>query len=128
MAGSQSGLLLLPTIGSDSNGSFITVECGSVSGQLYIDRLPKERSKHVCQCVLSASRWYTPLEFEILGGKSAKKWKSSLSHGGRPLSDYNLAYSTAVAPQASIPVHAATQAEGTMIIDVVLAFIKAYRL
>ena len=54
MAGSQSGLLLLPTIESDSNGSFITVECGSVSGQLYIDRLPKERSKRVGQCVLSA--------------------------------------------------------------------------
>ena len=96
MAGSQSGLLLLPTIESDSNGSFITVECGSVSGQLYIDRLPKERSKRVGQCVLSASRWYTPLEFEKLGGKSAKKWKSSLSHGGHPLSDYNLACSTAL--------------------------------
>ena len=128
MAGSPSGLLLLPTIGSDNNGSFITVECDSVSGQLYIDRLPKERSKRVGQCVLSASRWYTLLEFEKLGGKSAKKWKSSLSHGSRPLSDSNLACSTAVAPQASIPVLAATQAEGTMIIDVVLAFIKAYRL
>ena len=69
---------------------------------------------------------YTPLEFEKLDGKSAKKWKSSLSHGGHPLSDYSLACSAAVAPQASIPVHVATQAEGTMIIDVVLAFIKAY--
>ena len=70
---SQSGSLLLPRIESDCNGSYISVEFGSVSGQLYIDRLPKERAKHVGQCVLSASKWITPLEFERLGGKSAKK-------------------------------------------------------
>ena len=40
-------------IESDRNGS---VQCGSVSGQLYIDRLPKERVKHAVQCVLSASK------------------------------------------------------------------------
>ena len=78
MAISQSGSLLLPRIESDRNGSYISVECGSVSGQLYIDQLPKERAKHVGQCVLSASKWIIPLEFERLGGKSAKKWKSSL--------------------------------------------------
>ncbi len=37
---SQTGSLLLPRIESDRNGSYISVERGSVSGQLYIDRLP----------------------------------------------------------------------------------------
>ena len=94
-------------------------------GQLYIDQLPKERAKRVGQCILSASKWVTPLEFERLGGKSAKKWKLSLSHNGRPLSDYNLVCSTA---ETSITSHVAMQAGSTMIIDVVLALIKAFRL
>jgi len=122
------GSLLLPRIECDSRGSFIAVECGSVSGQLYIDRLPKERAKRVGQCVLSSSKWFTPLEFEKLGGKSAKKWKSSLFHAGHPLSDYSLVCSTAVPPTASSTSNVATQADGTMIFDVVLAFIKAFRL
>ena len=88
----------------------------------------KERAKRVGQCVLSASKWVTPLEFERLGGKSAKKWKSSLSHNGRPLSDYNLVCSTAETPSASITSDVAMQAGSTMIIDVVLAFIKVFRL
>ena len=32
--------------------------------------------------------WYTPPEFESLGGKKAKKWKQSLQHLGKPLGDY----------------------------------------
>ena len=88
----------------------------------------KERAKHVGQCVLSASKWITPLEFERLGGKSAKKWKSSLFHGGRPLSDYNLLCTSAETPSAPITSDVAMQAESTMLIDVVLAFIKAFRL
>ena len=36
--------------------------------------------------------WYTPLEFEGLGGKKAKGWRHSLLHKGKPLADYNLAY------------------------------------
>ena len=125
---SQSGSLLLPRIESDCNGSYISVECGSVSGQLYIDRLPKERAKRVGQCVLSASKWITPLEFERLGGKSAKKWKSSLFHGGRPLSDYNLVCTSAETPSAPITSDVAMQALSTMLIDVGLAFINAFRL
>ncbi len=113
---SQSGLLLLPRIESDRNGSCISVECGSVSGQLYIDWLPKERAKRVGQCVLSASKWITPLEFERLGGKSAKKWKSSLFHGGLPLSDYNLVCNSAETPSAPITSDVAMQTESTMLI------------
>jgi len=115
-SGSVCGSLLLPRIECDSRGSFNEVECGSVSGQLYIDRLPKERAKCVGQCVLSSSKWFTPLEFEKLGGKSAKKWKSSLFHAGHPLSDYSLVCSTAVPPTASSTSNVATQADGTMIL------------
>ena len=73
-----------------------------MSGQLYIDRLPKEWVKHAGQYVLSASKLIIPLEFERLGGKSAKEWKSSLFHGDHPLSDYNLVCSSAETP--SVPI------------------------
>ena len=93
--------VVVARIESDRNGSYISVECGGVSGQLYIDQLPKERVKRVGQCVLSASKKIIP-EFERLGGKSAKEWKSLLSHSGHPLSDYNLVCSSAETP--SVPI------------------------
>ena len=81
---STSGLLV-PRCESDSLGRFIRVECGSKQGSLYLDTLG-DKGKRGSKCVLSDSKWYTPLEFEKLGGKSARKWKMSLTHRGRPLS------------------------------------------
>ena len=97
--------------------------------------------------MLSDSKWYTPLEFEKLGGKSARKWKISLTHRGRPLSEYsldcgatatdavgsvsNIPSSAAAATQlTNIPSNAAVaaQSSNTMLIDVPLAFIKAFQL
>ena len=99
------------------------------------------------KCALSDSKWYTPLEFEKLGGKSARKWKMSLTHRGRPLSEYsldcgatatdavgsvsNIPSSAAAATQSTnIPSNAAVaaQSSNTMLIDVPLAFIKAFLL
>ena len=48
--------VVVARIESDRNGSYISVECGGVSGQLYIDRLSEEQAKRVFQCVLSASK------------------------------------------------------------------------
>ena len=138
--------LLVPRCESDSAGKFILVECGSKQGSLYLDKLG-DKGKCGSKCVLSDSKWYTPLEFEKLGGKSARKWKMSLTHSGRPLSEYsldcgatatdavgsvfNIPSSAAAATQSTnIPSNAAVaaQSSNTMLIDVPLAFIKAFRL
>ena len=138
--------LLVPRCESDSAGRFIQVECGSKQGSLYLDKLG-DKGKRGSKCVLSDSKWYTPLEFEKLGGKSSRKWKMSLTHRGRPLSEYsldcgatatdavgsvsNIPSSAAAATQSTnIPSNAAVaaQSSNTMLIDVPLAFIKAFRL
>ena len=106
-----------------------------------------DKGKHGSKCVLSDSKWYTPQEFQKLGDKSARKWKMSLTHRGRPLSEYSLdccatatdavgfvsntPSSAAAATQSTnIPSNSAIAAESsnTMLIDVPLAFIKAFRL
>ena len=81
--------LLVPRCESDSLGRFIRVECGSKQGSLYLDKRG-DKGKRGSKCVLSDSKWYTPLEFEKLGGKSARKWTTSLTHRGRPLCEYSL--------------------------------------
>ena len=138
--------LLVPRCESDSAGRFIRVECGSKQGSLYLDKLG-DKGKRGSKCVLSDTKWYTPLEFEKLGSKSARKWKMSLTHRGRPLSEYSLdcgaTATDAVGSVSNIPSSAAAatqstnnpsnaavaaQSSNTMLIDVPLVFIKAFRL
>ena len=83
--------MLRPSFVSDNGGWFINVTCGAVSGQLYLDRLG-ESKQSLAKCILVGGTWYTPPEFESLGGKKAKKWKQSLQHSGKPLGDYNLTF------------------------------------
>ena len=85
----QVGALLSPTFVKDDLGHYMSVVCGSVSGQLYIDRI--DLSKRTAgKCVLCSGKWYTPSEFETFGGKRAKKWRHSLLHLGKRLVEYNL--------------------------------------
>ena len=42
------------------------------------------------KCILANTIWYTPPEFEALGGKKAKRWRQSLIHVGKSLGDYDL--------------------------------------
>ena len=118
----------------------------SKQGSLYLDK-QGDKGKRGSKCVLSDSKWYTPLEFEKLGGKSARKWKMSLTHRGRPLSEYSLdcgatatdalgsvsnipSSAAATTQSTNIPSNAAVaaQSSNTMLIDVPLAFVKAFRL
>ena len=59
------------------------VNCGSQGGKFYAQKLKSGTSK----CILSSSNWYTPSQFEFLGGKAkAKTWKRSIRFNNSPLS------------------------------------------
>ena len=129
---------LSPSIGRDNFGPFISIVCGSAVGQLYLGKLDEYRRSQG-KCVLVSGKWYTPTEFEIMGGKKARKWKQSLQHLGKPLSDYNL--SCAQCSQSSVESASAsalshvpsvnsvtTGTDCSLLVDTVLSFVKAYRL
>ena len=82
----RSGLKRQPTRLDDPQGAYIAITYGSISGQLFFDKCKRSQGK----CVLVGGRWLTPTEVESLAGKKAKKWKKSLLHLGRPLSEFNL--------------------------------------
>ena len=74
---------------SDHQGPCIAITCGSISGHLFLSKLNESKKAHG-KCVLVGGKWYTPPEVESLASKKAKKWRQSLLHLGRPLSEYNL--------------------------------------
>ena len=78
-----------PTVLSDSQGLCIAITCGNISGHLFLSKL-EESKKAQGKCVLVGGKWYTPSHVEALAGKKARKWKQSLLHLGRPLSEFNL--------------------------------------
>ena len=86
-AASPSGSKLQPTVLHDSLGAYITVTCGSLSGNLYLSRFD-ESNKSQSKFVVVSGKWYTPSDFEKLAGKKARKWRQSLHHQGKPLSLY----------------------------------------
>ena len=72
---------------------------GLLVAKLYVDRVDLSK-RAVGKCVQCSGKWYSPSEFETLGGKRAKKWRQSLFHLGKRLCEYNL--STQVAN--SVPI------------------------
>ena len=84
---SKSGLK--PTYIHDNVGVYLSIPCSSVTGFLYLNKLD-ESKKSLGKCILANNVWYTPPEFEALGGKRARRWKQSLIHIGKPLGDYDL--------------------------------------
>ena len=87
-----SGAKPLPSVLQDSVGSHIMVTCGSISGSLYLSKLD-ESKKPLPKCILVSGNWYSPSEFQSLAGKKTKKWKQSLHHLDKPLSEYVLSCS-----------------------------------
>jgi len=131
------------------------ISCGSCKGQLYLDKIQNVSSKRITsKCILCAGRWYTPVEFEGVGGKGKfKSWRRSIVHDGLPIGDYFLScqpndnvttlssqsVDTVVdtspgSPATSSPVQpvSAEGMEATQfpqsIVNAVLAFVKAYHL
>ncbi|XP_076153849.1 uncharacterized protein LOC143137498 isoform X3 [Alosa pseudoharengus] len=59
----------------------LPVTCGNKEGTLYRDKLAKG-----VRCIFHEDRWYTPGEFEKLGGKErSKNWKTSIRCRNTPL-------------------------------------------
>ncbi len=80
-------------------GEYINVTCGNKTGRLYLGKLAKSKPRAMDKCIHAEGKFYTPGEFEVLGGRGrAKSWKKSIRHQGKPLADYveaNLIGSTA---------------------------------
>ncbi|XP_030233428.1 nuclear body protein SP140 isoform X2 [Gadus morhua] len=61
----------------------LPVTCGDKQGTLDRDKLAKGEP-----CIRSNNEWYTPIEFEKLGGKeSSRNWKQSIHFQGPPLKE-----------------------------------------
>ena len=73
MSGSEVSLTSSPneaSSGSHSN-STVTVKCGTATGILYIDKINAPGNKGSLKCIHSI--WYSPIDFEILGGKAKSR-------------------------------------------------------
>ena len=81
--------LLKPTASYDSIGCYLHVTCGGNSAQLYLEKLD-ESKRPLGKCIMFKGSWFTPSEFELHCGKKTKKWRQSIMHLGKPLSEYNL--------------------------------------
>ena len=47
----------------------IAVKCGTATGELYLEKLSSAAgNKGSAKCIFSNSIWYSPVEFEALGG------------------------------------------------------------
>ena len=108
------------------------VKCGSVCGVLYLDKIRVTGNKGSLKCILSNSVWYSPMEFESLGGKTKSKcWRRSILHEnvqlGIFLSSIGIHPDKASSPTPGIPGSLDSRKSGQLI-DTALAFIKAYRL
>ena len=77
---------LQPSLVQDKQGWFIVVNCGSLSGHLYLNKLD-ESKKTLGKCILAKGSWHSPPEFEVLGGKRGRRWRQSLLHQDRPVGD-----------------------------------------
>ena len=82
---------LKPTVSHDNVGDFIIITCGSLAGNLYLSKLD-ESNKSQSKCIVYCGKWYSPPEFETLAGKKARKWKQSLHHQGKPLSQFSFCF------------------------------------
>ena len=80
---------LRPSVAHDNLGTYIDICCGTSNAQLYLDKL-EESKRSLTKCILFRGSWYAPLDFESLCGRKSKKWRQSITHLGKPLSEYNL--------------------------------------
>ena len=54
---------------SSPDDETIAVKCGTATGELYLDKLSSAAgNKGSAKCIFSNSIWYSPVEFEALGG------------------------------------------------------------
>ena len=95
-------------------------------GVLYLDKIKAPGNQGSLKCILCDTVWYSPNEFESLGGKTKSKyWRRSILHEnvqlGTFLSSIGIHTDKASSPSPGI-------SGSGLLIDSALAFIKAYRL
>ena len=91
MSGSEVPLTPSPSEASSGslNNSTVTVKCGTATGILYIDKINAPGNKGSLKCIHSDSIWYSPIDFEILGGKAkSRNWRRSIMHENLQLGIY----------------------------------------
>ena len=70
-----------------ASSEIIAVKCGSATGDFYLEKF--KGANGGMKCILSRSKWFTPVEFESLGGKEkSKNWRHSIYHGNSQLGNY----------------------------------------
>ena len=73
----------------ETDSEFITVSCGTARGRLYLTRAQHKAGNKLPKCILASDKWFTPSEFEGLGGKAkCSKWRNSIRHSNQPLSSF----------------------------------------
>ena len=70
----------------------IPIKCGQKTAVFYpmkMEGMGKQgKGKQVGKCVQFQGKWLTPNEFERIAGATAKKWKQSINHDGKPLGEW----------------------------------------
>ena len=118
----------VPSPSQPSEAVVHAVKCGAVTGDLYIEKLKGPGNMGSHKCILSNSAWYTPVEFEALGGKSKSKyWRRSIHCGNVQLGSFlGIGFNRSDSPTSRTPSSSWWYDSTTpsQLIDPVLAFIK----
>ena len=130
-ASSGSDNLSAPTLSQSSPGSdTVPVKCGTATGILYVDKISGPGNKGDLKCIFSDSKWHSPIEFEILGGRTkSRNWRRSILHENIQLGVFLT--SVGVHPDKSSPTPGSSDAKQSCNLPLsnpVLVFVKAYRL
>ena len=133
------GSLPSPTPSDSESVTCVQVKCGTASGTLHINKIKAHGNKGNHKCILSDTVWYSPIDFESLGGKvKSRNWKRSITYENMQLGVF--LSSIGIHPdRAPSPNPGASTASpnsltsgaphsGALLVDASLAFIKAYRL
>lgn len=120
----------------------VPVKCGTHTGMLCLNRYSGSGQKGSIKCINSNSVWYSPNEFEQLGGKArSKNWKKSMLHGstGAQIGTFLASLSLSAANSSIRSSLASSQSPSiqksnsscdlaTPLVNPLLAFVKAYKL
>ena len=117
------------------SGTTVSVKCGSTTGALFVDKIKDYRGNiGNLKCIFSESTWYSPIDFEALGGKAkSRNWRRSILHENKPLSTLLSTLgvqsdkSSSPSPPSTTSLNV-TQSSQTPLTNPLLAFVKAYRL
>ena len=129
--GLSPGPVSASTLSQSSPGSdTVPVKCGTATGILHVDKIRGPGNKGNLKCIFSESKWYTPIEFESIGGKTkSRNWRRSILHENLQLGIFLT--SVGIHPDKSSPTPGSSdikQSSNLPLSNPVLAFVKAYRL